>query len=83
LQRPVTAQARQLFGAQYLAPDSCVWHVWDYNGTSALLDEITVGVMAGMKIVQGSTTWNVNQAIYSPITSRWQCLCSKQARGAL
>lgn len=80
LRRAITRSNTQVFGDVLWSPGDLLIDVWDYRDIGSTNVSVALGrdVRPDDLITVEGTTYQVNQAVYSPMTSRWQCLSSRR-----
>ncbi len=80
LQRQVTTRHLSVFGGLGLEPGSVLWEVWNAraSGSDSVLTTLGRDLRQSDTLTTASSVvWRVNQVVWSPLTGRWQCLCTK------
>ena len=80
LRRAVSETAVQIFGGAIASPGTVVWHLWNDRGSGVdtLLDASDEPEPQDFITQANGTIWTITQVVYSPQTSRWQCLTVRQ-----
>lgn len=75
LQRAVNKAALALFGAAAFAPNTTIWELWEWNGST----QKAIAPKDGDLITTASSVvWRIENAMHSPQTSRYMCVCIKE-----